>query len=128
MSVTPEPVALSPAERAGADSTITRTREMAGRELPFSMPEYKQPLRAIYFDNAGRLWVEHSVPEGARQLADVFDASGALFGRVTWPAGIDVGVGGIGDDVVVGVARDDVDVQRLVVLRMQAVGAPVATP
>jgi len=122
VTVTPAPVALSPAEQAGADSTITRTREMAGRELPFSVPAYKQPLRGIYFDHAGRLWVEHSVPEGARRVADVFDASGVLFGRVTWPAAISVGVGAIGEEVIVGVVRDELDVQRVVVMRIQAVG------
>ncbi len=122
VSVTPARVVLSPAEQARADSIMTRTREMAGRELPFSVPENKQPLRAIYFDSAGRLWVEHSVPEGARRVADVFDASGALFGRVTWPTTVDVSAGAIGDDAIVGVSRDENDVQRLVVLRTRAAG------
>ncbi len=128
VAVTPERAALSPAEQARADSNMTRSREMAGRDLPFTVPAYKQPLRAIYFDAARRLWVEHNVPEGARHMADVFDASGAMFGRVTWPAGIAVGVGAIGDDMIVGISRDADDVQRLVVLRMQAAESPSATP
>ncbi len=129
VTVTPERVMLSPAEQARADSNIARSRDMAGRELPFSVPAHKQPLRTIYFDHAGRLWVEHSVAEGARRIADVFDARGALFGRVTWPASIDVGAGAMGEELIVGVARDEMDVQRLVVLRMQVVGAgTVETP
>ena len=121
VTVRPEPVALSTAEQARADSIIARDRATAGRELPFSVPTTKQPLRAIYFDHAGRLWVEQSVPQGGRRLADVFDASGAPFGRVTWPAEIDLNAGALGADLMAGVARDELDVQRVVLLRMQAV-------
>ncbi len=119
LTLAPERVALSANERALADSALIRDRQRAGQDLPFSVPDDKQPLRTMYFDAAGRLWVEHSVADGAPRLAEIFDTSGERVGRVRWPGGISLVTGAVGSDLIAGVARDELGVQRVVLLRLQ---------
>lgn len=123
LTLTPERVALSASERALADSAMIHDRQRAGQELPFSVPGQKQPLRTMYFDAAGRLWVEHSVADGAPRLAEIFDTAGERVGRVRWPGEISLVTGAVGRDLIAGVARDDLGVQRVVLLRLQTVAA-----
>ncbi len=128
VTVAPDRVSLSPGEQARADSSLARDRRAAGRDLPFTVPATKPLLRAIHFDAAGRLWIEHSVPEGAARIADIFDSTGAPHGRVSWLAAIDLRLGTLGDTLVAGVARDELDIQRVVLLRLQPAAAPAPAP
>ncbi|MGH7504236.1 MAG: hypothetical protein ACRELX_01230, partial [Longimicrobiales bacterium] len=78
----------------------------------------KPPLRSLMFDMAGNLWIELSVPEGADRRADVYDREGTLLYGVVWPGAVELRWGMIRGDVAIGVARDSLDVQRVVRLRI----------
>lgn len=52
------------------------------------MPERKPPLRELYFDERGRLWVELSVSTGLEREADVYGPAGPLLAHHTWPASV----------------------------------------
>ena len=105
---------LSAEERTRADSLITADRLRAGTALPFGVPDRKPPLRNLTFDALGRLWVERSVAQGAPREADIWSPDGEHVTTITWPAGIDLWMGWIGEREALGVARDVMGVERFV--------------
>lgn len=106
---------LSAEERTRAQERIDADRQRAGTDLGFTVPERKQPLRNVYFDTEGRLWVELSVEPGADRRADLFGTDGRLIERRTWPAAVELSLPAwIGDSVAVGVATDSLGVQSVV--------------
>jgi hypothetical protein len=111
---------LSARERERAREAIeqdVRRSGIARGELPYGIPLHKPPLEALFFDAAGRLWVELAVADGDPRVADVYDRSGAPVERVVWPAGIDLATGFVAPDAAIGTARDTLGVQRIVRLR-----------
>jgi len=114
--------ALSPAERTRAErrieSDIQRLAIPRG-QIPFDVPQRKTPLRTLYFDADGRLWVELSVADGEDRRAHVYDRDGRLAFSAQWPAGIAMQDNAIYGDVALGVARDSLDVQRVIRLRFR---------
>ena len=114
---------LTDAERARADSTLddmVRRLSVSRRDLPFGVPTEKPPIRELFFDRVGRLWVVRYVPQGAPNEADVYEASGKRAAIVTWPAGIVLTNGwAVYRDVALGVQRDELDVERVVRLRLE---------
>jgi hypothetical protein len=111
--------ALSRGEQAEATRYLKEQTARAGRKLPFAVPLRKPPLRALFFDAAGRLWVERTRPVGSDRLADVYDENGRLVDVVAWPSHIRLDVGFVQRDFALGVERNDLDVERLVRLRFQ---------
>jgi sugar lactone lactonase YvrE len=112
---------LSQAERARGEEEIAQDlrRLSLGRgELPFDVPARKPPLRSLFFDQDGRLWLQHSVPDGAPPSADVYAADGRLLYRATWPRLTDLSNGAARGDVVYGVQRDSLDTPRIVRIRL----------
>jgi hypothetical protein len=115
------PPALSSAERERAEEAIVEDARFAGisrSAVPFGVPERKPPLRNLFFDAQGNLWVELNVAEGADRRAHVYDRSGVLVRSVMWPAGVDLTRGGIRNDVGVGIAQDSLGVQYVMRLRV----------
>ncbi len=112
---------LSPAERERGEDQIASYQQYLAlnrNEIPFDIPDRKPPIRDMFFDQDGRLWVELSVQEGANRQADVYLRDGTLEAHYRWPANVRLRLPGwIGDDVALGVARDDLDVERVVRLR-----------
>jgi hypothetical protein len=109
--------ALSADERQRADERLENDAKRAGkprRELGFEIPARKQPVRNLYFDAFGRLWVELSIPQGAARRADVYARDGLLERRVTWPGDVDLSNGAVTRDGVWGVRTDSLDVQTLI--------------
>jgi hypothetical protein len=84
-------------------------------EPPDSMPAFG-PRQFI--DPHGNVWVKTYVPSAEEDPNDymVFDADGVWLGTVRVPPGIDVQI--VGDDGVVGVVRDALDVETVVVHRL----------
>jgi hypothetical protein len=80
------------------------------------VPEFRPPYSALILDTEGNLWVERGpVPgEGAIEFL-LFDPSGLLRGPVLVPP---VRILEIGDDYVLGVARDEMEVQYVQVLSL----------
>ena len=113
---------LTAAERARSDSMMTATAKrlnVARGDIPFGVPNRKQPLRDLFFDLEGRLWVELFVAEGEPPAAHVYSPDGRLLFTARWPARTDLAGGAAGGDIAYGVQRDSLDTQRIVRLRFQ---------
>jgi len=116
---------LSARERKVGEETVNGFLERAkisASELPHGVPDRKAPIRAMAFDQLGRLWVERSTPDGTPREADLYDASGKWISIVRWPLGVNplstqlVAVHG---DKVLGVARDSTGVEWVKRLTMR---------
>jgi len=94
-------------------------RSLEGMPIPERMP----PYGALQADSRGNLWVGAwaMYPEIARSW-DVFDTTGAWLGAVPLPPGFDPR--DIGDDWVLGVERDELDVESVVVYPLGKGGPP----
>ncbi len=77
---------LSPDERRRAQAQIDREKERFDlRDHPFGVPDRKPVLAELFFDRAGRLWVEKTGIDGDEMReADVY-REGALEARYRWP-------------------------------------------
>ena len=102
-------VAATPAEeRAG------RRRELREYHLDRPMPETHPAYDAAMADLAGHLWVrEYHLPGegGPSPVWTVFDRDGRVLGFLETPAGL--AIFEIGDDYILGLARDDLGVQSV---------------
>jgi hypothetical protein len=115
------PVPLSEGERDRAEQQIAADAARAGKrpaQLPYGVPATKPPVRAAFFDSAGRLWVEKNVIDGSPRIADLWDENGALVQRVAWPADISLEPPAwIGEDWGLGIRRDSLGVQYVARVR-----------
>ncbi|MFC1530204.1 hypothetical protein ACFL6R_05765, partial [Gemmatimonadota bacterium] len=57
-------------------------------QLPFSVPDRKTPIRAIFYDTGGNLWVERNIRDGQLRSADVWSPDGQLMREVRWPSDV----------------------------------------
>jgi hypothetical protein len=117
---------LSAEERKSADEQIENFVKRLGvsrLDLGFSVPDNKQPLSDLFFDQAGNLWVVLSTTRGAPRRADVWDAEGNLVRSVTWPNAVSLDYGVIAGSGLWGIARDSLGVQVPVRLTPAAVPA-----
>jgi len=94
-------------------------RSLEGMPIPGRVP----PYGALLTDSGGNLWVGEwaMYPETARSW-DVFDATGAWLGTVLVPSDFDPR--DLGDDWILGVARDALDVETVVLYPLIKVGVP----
>lgn len=112
--------ALSAREDSAAELQLLRTADRLGvsrGQLGFGVPSHKAPLRSLFFDQPGRLWVELHVPDGADRRADVYATDGTLVRTVQWPPSITLADGIITHGAVWGVGRDDLGVATAIRLR-----------
>jgi hypothetical protein len=93
-------------------------------QLGFGVPSHKPPLRALFFDEAGRLWVELNVPDGADRRAHIYSPDGLLERRVTWPRRVDLSRGAIRGDRVWGIHRNELDIESVVRLTGPGASTP----
>jgi len=106
LSRTPPPVPFSDEERASIDETLQRMAsfmDVPVRELERNVPDVKNPLRGLFFDQTDRLWVQRAVPEGAPNEADVYAPDGTLVQVVQWPADISLAQGHLTEDTLYGI-------------------------
>jgi hypothetical protein len=89
-----------------------RRIELEALPRPATRPAYGDVLA----DGAGRIWAAVWVPAGDAPAWTVFDADGRLLGDVPMPPGFTPRW--IGDDLVAGVQRDDLGVERVRVYRI----------
>ncbi|MXX77887.1 MAG: hypothetical protein F4Z33_02635 [Gemmatimonadales bacterium] len=77
---------LSPDERRRARARIDQEKERFDlRDHPFGVPDRKPVLAELFFDRAGRLWVEKTGVDGDEMReADVY-REGTLEARYRWP-------------------------------------------
>ena len=83
---------LSPAEQDYARDRLQRDMEVTNLDEPaFEVPETKAPLADIFFDQAGRLWVDKRAADGAEMVeANVYEGT-TLVARYRWPSRVDPG-------------------------------------
>jgi len=113
-------VPLSEAEKARGMERLEADAERAGRSvsrLPYGLPDLKPPLRDMFFDTEGRLWVERTVPDGSPRIADVWDGDGNLLRSVQWPEDVSFTLGWVSEDWALGLRRDSLGVDYVVRLR-----------
>lgn len=122
------PLAGPPLDRTEQDAarqSLQRSREYAERyraRLPdVPIPERHPPLRWLFFDSEGRLWVQHRIAAAdMAEVADVYLADGSYLHTVRWPQGVRLHHGAVRGDVVYGVSLDEYEIPRLVRLRVPA--------
>ncbi|WP_419938849.1 6-bladed beta-propeller [Candidatus Palauibacter sp.] len=105
---------LSPDERRGAQARIDQEKERFDlREHPWGIPDRKPVLEELFFDRAGRLWVEKTGVEGQEtREADVY-RDGTLVARYRWPRRIThLGSPWVTETTLYGTTRDSLDVWR----------------
>lgn len=85
------------------------------------IPERKPPIRNLWFDRDGRLWVERHLPhlpnEPQEQGADVYGTNGEHLFSATWPRGVDFGLGAIRSSTGLGIQTDVLGIERVVRVR-----------
>lgn len=117
---------LSPEEQARAQERIDGDvdRFDLGRH-PFGVPDRKPPLANMFFDRAGRLWIEKSRADGEEMReADVYDQT-TLVARYRWPARVRNGlVPWATESVLYGVTTDSLGVQRAARVRFRPATPP----
>ncbi len=81
----------------------------------------KPPLRDLWFDRDGRLWLErYLADEPKRQGADVYGVDGEFLFSADWPRGVDFSLGAIRGDTGLGIQTDALGIPRVVRVRFDA--------
>lgn len=113
--------ALSPAEIERGREDMKRSADLTGSSvaaLPFDLPARKTPVRSLFFDTDGRIWVERHTPEGLAKIADVWSEEGVLEAEVEWPNDVNLRYPSwVGSDYILGVRSDTLGVNYVVRLR-----------
>lgn len=86
--------------------------------LPDRLPAFEQ----FVLDRAGNLWVADYIVLDEKPTWQVFNPDGRWLGTVTTPP--DFRIFDIGDDYVLGVWRDDIDVERILMFRLNKPSGP----
>lgn len=101
---------------AGSRSEAYRQR-LAGIYQEISVPEVLPALFALVVDTEGYLWVErYRRPGEVQHVWDVFEPSGRWIGALELPRGLKVFE--IGRDYVLGLWRDDMEVEQVLLYRL----------
>lgn len=102
----------------GMSEAQAEARRPAWRDLP--MAPTLPILSTIHLDKAGNLWVRpYSLPRAESLPYEVYAPDGTWLGNLATPPGLQVGDGEIGDDYILGVWRDERDVEYVRLYRME---------
>lgn len=106
--------------RSRLDSLERQWSELADSWPDYEVPERKNPIRNIWFDAEGRLWVQvWTRASRGENEAHVYSGDGELRFTVTWPIGIALDYGASRGRVALGTTEDELGVQRVVRLRLR---------
>lgn len=112
LAVSEAEVALLTEERLGQVDDENYRREMSRVLEMMPPPEARPAFSGLLVDDAGNLWVGETVLPGEPNHWSVFDPEGRMLGTLALP-GDDFRPFHIGDDFILGVASDELDVQRV---------------
>ena len=113
------PVPVTRAERSQIQDEYRRYTEQ-GITIDMSrVPDRHPPLSSFLFDDAGNLWVSIVTSPAEGRGLDVFDPAGRYLGRVRLPVPRRTALRAVRGDRMALVSRDSLDVQTVVVLRIQ---------
>lgn len=106
----------------GLQATLADIRKVGGTPDLGLIPDEKPRVRWIEPAPDGHLWVRVSTGAGGPEHAyDVFARDGRYLGVVASPVELEQGLA-FGDDMVVGVTKDELDVPYVVRLRIERTG------
>jgi hypothetical protein len=118
--VTPPRLSAGERERAAATLESQAARlQIPISDVPFGVPERKQPLRHLDFDAEGNLWVFLEAAEDAPRQADVYDPAGTWIRTVGWTERVENFPLVLRPDGLYGVVRDSLDVPYVTRLRVR---------
>jgi hypothetical protein len=114
---------LSARERGvgqGRIDDFVKRANISASQIPRGLPDRKAPIYGLTFDQEGRLWVTRRMPDGTPLESDLYDRAGKWIAIVRWPKDVAATtlIAARGDQVL-GVARDSLDTQWVVRLRMK---------
>ncbi len=112
------PVPVSTVERDAALADLAGFEAAGGRLDHSRIPTTKPALRGFFIDAENQLWVQPAVPAGSPGTVDVFDADGRFLGSLEFPPSEDPRPK-VRRDHVIGVIHDALDVQQVVVYRIE---------
>lgn len=102
------------------DSLEGQWSERADSWPDYEVPERKNPIRNLWFDAEGRLWVQvWTHASRGENEAHVYSSHGEFQFTVTWPVGIDLDYGASRGRVALGTTEDEMGVQQVVRLRLR---------
>lgn len=115
-----EAVPVTAADRDSAVESLKWFTDQGGKVDPGEIPGQKPALSRFFADEVGYLWVEPALPHGREEdLYDVFDPEGRYLGRIGVPVRLDPSPRPIiAEDRIYGVHRDELDVEHVVVIRL----------
>ncbi len=114
---------LTNAERRNTSAHMAQRRreEEYYPYVDSDIPDRKPPLRGLWFDRDGRLWIERYLANEPEQRgADVYGVDGDHLFSTEWPRGVDFGLGAIRGDTGLGIQTDALGIQRVVRVRFGA--------
>jgi hypothetical protein len=100
---------------AGGGADWQRQVDQILQEMP--IPETRPAFAGFKADDDGNLWVRETTVPGEPALWTVFDTEGRMLGSVRWPDYFRPTH--IGRDFVVGIARDELDVEHVLVYGLE---------
>ncbi|MDE0132324.1 MAG: hypothetical protein OXQ32_08720, partial [bacterium] len=107
---------LAAAWEAASDRRLNRDR-VGYLKTHLPSPDSIPNLEDLVVDDLGMVWVgSYHLGSSAPQWYDVYDTQGLLLARVAIPTGVEVLE--IGSDYVLGITRDDLGVERIVLLNL----------
>ena len=87
------------------------------------IPDRKPPLRGLWFDRDGKLWLERYLAnEPQQQGADVYGVDGDHLFSAEWPRGVDFGFGAIRGDTGLGIQIDALGIPSVARVRFSGKG------
>jgi sugar lactone lactonase YvrE len=111
-------VPVTRADRARIEEDARAFVKQGGKidmsRIPSSMPA----LNPFVFDDTGHLWSSPVTTEKEGRALDVFELNGKFLGRVPLPTGMRSSPRAIRGDRMVVVARDSLDVENVILLRV----------
>ena len=106
-------------EEAALDSL--RARYRPGDYPRFPVPDRKPPVKLLWYDEDGRLWVQLWEEGGASDaVAHVYDGTGVFLFEALWPVGVSLRHGAIRGDVALGLAAGTLGVPEIVRMTFRA--------
>jgi hypothetical protein len=101
---------LTPDQRLEAERILSEDARRLGisiLELGPLLTFRNQVLAGLFFDRAGRLWVEKTVQPDDDRIAEVYARDGTLAFMASWPSEVDLAeYGWIDDEVAIGTRPD----------------------
>jgi sugar lactone lactonase YvrE len=113
------PVPVSARDRSRMLENYREFIRHGGKIDESRIPRNHAALNGFYFDDTGHMWVSPTSSPSQERVLDVFETGGKYLGRVSFPVPQLASVRTIRGNRMVVVARDSLDVQTVIVIRIE---------